>query len=239
MFLAARSALTLAAAILAAAASTAEAEGAAAEHVRPTQELAALLRPHEVRTRPASSSPLLGVVSTRRPITKQRTVLLVLGRHLEPSGRRWLNVLLPGRPNGRSGWIRQAATVAVMTRWHLVVELGTRRVAVYRGGRFVRTFAAVVGKPATPTPLGRFFVEESVALPAGEPGAPFALALSARSEVLQEFAGGPGQIALHGVANVGGTLGTAASHGCVRLSGSAMRWLTARIGPGDPVTIRS
>ena len=68
-------------------------------------------------------------------------------------------------------------------------------------------------------------------------GAPFALALSARSNVLQEFAGGPGQIAMHGVANIGGTLGTAASHGCVRLGGRSIRWLAARIAPGVPVTI--
>jgi lipoprotein-anchoring transpeptidase ErfK/SrfK len=94
-----------------------------------------------------------------------------------------------------------------------------------------------VGKPSTPTPQGEFFVEESVQLSPDEAGAPFALALSARSDVYREFAGGPGQVALHGVANIGGLLGTAVSHGCVRLSTTAMRWLGARIGPGTPVTI--
>ncbi len=53
---------------------------------------------------------------------------------------------------------------------------------------------------------------------AGEPGGPFALALSARSNALQEFEGGPGQIALHGRDNLGGVLGAAESHGCMRLS---------------------
>ncbi|HLY93976.1 MAG TPA: L,D-transpeptidase [Gaiellaceae bacterium] len=101
----------------------------------------------------------------------------------------------------------------------------------------MRTARAVVGKPSTPTPLGRFFVEESIALRASDAGAPFALALSARSEVLQEFDGGPGQIALHGLDNVGGTLGTAVSHGCVRLADAMMRWLVTRIGPGTPVTV--
>jgi hypothetical protein len=52
-----------------------------------------------------------------------------------------------------------------------------------------------------------------------------------------EFAGCPGQIALHGLSNVGGVLGTAVSHGCVRLADTAIRWLAARIGPGVPVTI--
>jgi len=99
------------------------------------------------------------------------------------------------------------------------------------------SFRAVVGKRATPTPRGEFFVEENVQMPAGAPGAPFALALSARSEVLQEFEGGPGQIALHGVVNLGGQLGSAVSHGCVRLATSAITWLAARIEPGVPVTI--
>ena len=166
-------------------------------------------------------------------------MLPVLGHRTDAAGRRWLNVVLPGRPNGHTGWIRQDATVALETTWHLVIDLGRRRVSVYRSGGLVRAFAAVVGRPATPTPRGRFFVEESVALSADKPGAPFALALSARSDVFQEYAGGPGQIALHGLMNVGGTPGTAVSHGCVRLTGDAMRWLTARVGPGDPVTIRS
>ena len=110
---------------------------------------------------------------------------------------------------------------------------------VYRAGRAIRVFKAIVGKPSTPTPHGQFFVEESIQLTPRQVGAPFALALSARSTVLQEYAGGPGQIAIHGLDNIGGVLGTAVSHGCVRLAGRAMRWLVAlgRIGPGVPVTI--
>jgi lipoprotein-anchoring transpeptidase ErfK/SrfK len=80
-------------------------------------------------------------------------------------------------------------------------------------------------------------VEESVRMLAGAPGGPFALALSARSDVLQVFEGGPGQIAMHGVENLGGTLGTAVSHGCVRLSNRSIGWLVTRIPPGAPVTI--
>ena len=98
-------------------------------------------------------------------------------------------------------------------------------------------FRAVVGNVLILMFVGEFFVEESIKLPANAVGAPFALALSARSNVFQEFAGGPGQIALHGLNNVGGTLGTAVSHGCVRLNTAGMRWLAKRIAPGIPVTI--
>ena len=69
-------------------------------------------------------------------------------------------------------------------------------------------------------------------------GNPFALATSARSNVLQEFEGGPGQIALHGTNGLSGAPGTAASHGCIRLNTSAITWLARRIGSGVPLTIR-
>jgi lipoprotein-anchoring transpeptidase ErfK/SrfK len=145
--------------------------------------------------------------------------------------------MLPGRPDGLTGWITTQGTRRLVTSWHIVVDLARRRVSVYHGGRVVRTSRAVVGKPSTPTPTGRFFVEETLQMAAGHPGGPFALALSARSNALQEFEGGPGQIALHGRNNLGGTLGTAASHGCVRLSTASIDWLAARIGPGTPATI--
>jgi L,D-transpeptidase catalytic domain len=197
-----------------------------------------LLRGHEVFSKPARDSAPVVWVQGRRPITGERTVLPVIG-HRSGAGIRWLHVRLPGRPNGRSGWIRARGTVAATTSWHLVVELSTRRLIAYRNGRPVRIFKAVVGKPTTPTPQGEFFVEESVLLQPADVGAPFAFALSARSDVLQEFDGGPGQIALHGLANIGGVPGTAVSHGCVRLDTDTMRWLAARIDPGVPVTISS
>ncbi|MGZ4334962.1 MAG: L,D-transpeptidase, partial [Gaiellaceae bacterium] len=178
-------------------------------------------------------------VQARRPITDERTVLPVIAHATGADGLAWLRVRLPGRPNGLTGWIRRGGTAYAATSWHVVVRTVERRVIVYRNGRQIRVFDAVVGKPSTPTPRGDFFVEEVVQLPADAPGTPFALALSARSDVLQEFAGGPGQIAIHGVANIGGTPGTAVSHGCIRLTTSAIQWLAWRIHTGAPVTVTS
>ena len=100
---------------------------------------------------------------------------------------------LPGRPNGHTGWIRRRETVRAETAWHLVVDPAQRVVIVYHAGHPLRSISAVVGSSSTPTPPGEFFVEESIALRATDVGAPFALALSGRSAVLQEFAGGPGR----------------------------------------------
>ncbi len=205
--------------------------------VSPAQKVVALLSAHEAFAKPARDSAPVELVQARRPLTEERTVLPVLGEITGAAGVRWLHVRLPGRPNGHTGWITKRATRTSTTRWHIVVDRSRRRVIVYESGRPVRIVKAVVGKPSTPTPRGEFFVEEAVQLRAGDVGAPFALALSARSNVLQEFDGGPGQIGVHGLSNVGGVPGTAVSHGCVRLDNDMMRWLVVRIGPGVPITI--
>jgi lipoprotein-anchoring transpeptidase ErfK/SrfK len=227
--------LTAAAVALGTAAPQAAAGGVV---VKPTQELVALLTAHAVVSSPDEPSSSRITVQAFRPITGEPTVLPVTGQSTTADGAHWLRVMLPGRPNGSQGWIGQRGTRLTATAWHLVIDTAIRRVLVYRRGRLVRSFAAIVGKPTTPTPAGAFFVEESVRLPPGSPGAPFALALSARSDVLQDFAGGPGQIAIHGVANLGGTLGSAVSHGCVRIAGSSIAWLAARIGTGVPVSVQ-
>jgi lipoprotein-anchoring transpeptidase ErfK/SrfK len=206
-------------------------------HVPATQQLAVLLTAYGAHQAPEARSPQVALMAPRRPITGEQTTLPVVGRSTGPGGVRWLQVMLPGRPNGSTGWIAQRGTRKLVTGWHIVIDLPGRRVRVYRDGRIVRTFQAVVGKPSTPTPTGQFFVEETVQMRAGEPGGPFALALSARSDALQEFEGGPGQIALHGRNNLGGILGTAASHGCIRVDTASIDWLAARIGPGTPTTI--
>jgi lipoprotein-anchoring transpeptidase ErfK/SrfK len=206
--------------------------------VRPSQELALLVDAHTVASAPGGSSATR-VVSASRPITGEQTVLPVLGHAITADGIAWLLVMLPGRPNGTRGWIEQHGTQQRATSWRVVVKTASRRLLVYRRGLLVRTFRAVVGTPSTPTPQGVFFIEESVRLPAGSAGGPFGLALSAHSDVLQTFDGGPGQIAIHGVAKLSGALGTASSHGCVRLADRDIRWMAAHIAPGVPVEIIS
>jgi lipoprotein-anchoring transpeptidase ErfK/SrfK len=205
--------------------------------VKATQQLAILNHATEAFSKPNRGSKRVGMVSEMRPITGEQTVLPVIAQATDGHGAAWLRVLLPGRPNSHTGWISARSTTPAVTDWQITIRISTRQVTALRDGRLVRTFKAVVGKSSTPTPLGRFFVEETVKLNQQEPGAPYALALSARSNVLQEFDGGDGQIALHGTNNIGGVLGTAASHGCIRLDTQAITWLATRIEPGVPVTI--
>lgn len=222
---------------LIAAADVAAANAALVRDTPALTRLAVVERAHGAFARPDYRSPRLTTVQPRRPITGGPTVLPVLAERVVADGRRWLRVQLPGRPNGHRGWIAAQRTRYAQTPWRIQVATAQRRVTVLHSGRVARTFRAIVGSPWTPTPHGRFFVEESVRLRPDLVGAPYALALSARSDVLDQFAGGPGQIALHGLGNVGGVLGTAASHGCIRLNLASISWLAGRIGPGTPVTI--
>jgi lipoprotein-anchoring transpeptidase ErfK/SrfK len=197
------------------------------------QALVVLMDAHVARATPHQSARKIETVPEHRPLTRVRTVLPVVG-HARGG---WVRVMLPGRPNARKGWIRSYRTRPSSTPWHVRVDLSARRVTIYHDGAVERRFRAVIGAPATPTPRGRFFVEEAVRLSSTASGGPYALATSARSTVLQEFEGGPGQIALHGTNHLLGAPGSAVSHGCIRLSTVAITWLAERIGRGVPVTV--
>jgi lipoprotein-anchoring transpeptidase ErfK/SrfK len=209
----------------------------AAAAVPVTQALVILLSDHVAHASADAGSAVIEPVTAVRPLTDVRTVLPVMGQIRNKDGNRWYHVRLPGRPSGHTGWILADQTIRSSTEWRIVVTVSARRVEVYRDGKPVRGFTAVVPKPATPTPYGEFFVEEAERIAPGDVGGPYALAISARSDIFQEFEGGPGQIAIHGTDGLSDPLGSAASHGCIRLAPSAMTWLAHRIGAGVPVTV--
>ena len=210
----------------------------ASPRVRATQQLVVLLYQHNAYESPRPGARAFATIPAHRPLTNEQTTLPVVKQTSTRRGIRWLKVMLPGRPNSSTGWIHGGGTRDLVTGWHIIVSTSARRLSVYFHGRLSRSFSAVVGKLSTPTPSGTFFVEETLTMPHSWPGGPFALALSARSNVLQQFDGGPGQIAIHGRDGLGGDLGQAESHGCMRLDTAAIDWLAARIGPGVPVDIR-
>ena len=210
---------------------------AKAPRVAVTQPLVILLQDHVAHASAATGSRVVEPVAAQRPLTNVRTVLPVMGFVRGKDGNRWVHVRLPGRPSGHTGWILADQTIRSSTEWRIVVKVGAARVTVFRDGDLVRSFEAVVPKASTPTPYGQFFVEEALSISSQDVGGPYALAISARSDIFQEFEGGPGQIAIHGTDGLSDPLGSAASHGCIRLSPSAITWIARRIGGGVPVTV--
>jgi lipoprotein-anchoring transpeptidase ErfK/SrfK len=192
------------------------------------------------RVAPGEASRARWRAGTLTGWARQPQTLLVLGS-AEHGGRTWLRVLLPIRPNGTAGWIPADNAVLGRTPYWIDVRLRSRRVAVYLDGRRVRRFRAVVGAPATPTPRGLTAVRERNAQPdpRGFLG-PWALSLTAFSRVLESYGGGPGRVAIHGRggASLRDPLGSARSHGCIRVANGAVRWLARRVPPGTPVRVR-
>lgn len=178
------------------------------------------------------------------PIGPDRApALLVMRAGRDAAGRCWLRVRLPSRPNQATGWVAADRVVLRRTRWRLVVHLAERRLVVLRGGRAVARTSVVVGAERTPTPRGAFAVGYVTRGRAGDFFGSWTLALTAHSEALARFDGGDGRVALHGR---GGTslrdpLGTARSHGCVRIANADLEAAVRRIGvaglPGVPVDI--
>ncbi len=202
--------------------------------------VASVIYPTVARTAPRARARIARRLSTS---TQWGTPvqLLVLARSDDAAGQEWLRVLLDDRPNGLSAWIPAGDTLLALDPWSLTVSLEQRRARVYRHGRLVRSFAVVVGKPSTPTPTGLFAIVAE--LPEPDPGEFFGswvLPLTAHSQVLRSYEGGDGEVALHGRggASLLDPLGSARSHGCVRLANAAIGWIAAHVPPGTPVRVR-
>jgi hypothetical protein len=157
-------------------------------------------------------------------------------------------VRLPIRPNAAAGWIPRDRALLQRRRDWITVNLRRRQLLVHRARGVAKPPAlvgrnrAVVGAPATPTPTGLFAIYETV--PQADPAAflgNWAFHLTAHSEVLFNFGGGDGRVAIHGRGgdSLATPLGTAASNGCIRMTNRFMEGLRRRALPGTPVSVVS
>jgi hypothetical protein len=156
-------------------------------------------------------------------------VLLVLERSGE-----WLQVLVPVRPNNAVGWVRAATVDLTQTIDEIHVSLANRVLEWKHGDTTQMISSVAIGAPQSPTPSGIYYVTDILATD-GAYG-PFALALNGHSDTYATFNGGDARIALHGT-NAPGTIGQAASHGCVRLPNATTADLAQRVPIGTPVII--
>jgi L,D-transpeptidase catalytic domain len=159
-------------------------------------------------------------------------VFLVLGREGD-----WVNVRVSSRPNGRVAWVR-AADVAFrrVPNW-IRVEVAAKRLTVLHGDAPLMSTTVAVGKEATPTPVGSFFVDGLVLLdPPHRAYGAGQVSVSGFSPTLSSFGGGVGQIALHGTFATG-LLGQETSNGCVRLDNDSILKVIDLAPTGTPVEI--
>jgi hypothetical protein len=163
-------------------------------------------------------------------------VYLLLSERVRANGRSWIRIRLPGRPNGRTGWVpADALGPPTLTRWALTIDRRHLRARLSYRGR-VRWSAPVgIGRPGMATPAGRFWIRERFPVPAGTIYGPWAFGTSAYSAV-SEWPGG-GVVGIHGT-NEPSLIPGRPSHGCVRLRNRDISYLARHLPVGAPVRIR-
>ena len=147
----------------------------------------------------------------------------------------WVEVQLAQRPNGSTGWVRSDDVTLQSLTYSLRVSTKTNTLTLSRNGKVTRTFPVATGTGGTPTPHGSFYLTELLA-PRNAGYGPYAFGVSAFSTVLNNFGGGPGQIGLHGTDDAG-SIGSAASHGCIRMRNKDITTLARLLPLGTPITV--
>lgn len=146
----------------------------------------------------------------------------------------WVKIVLPGRPNGTTGWIRRTHMSDInTTHKRLVVDKSAHTITLYNHGKRVFRSRVGHGAPGTPTPSGHFWIREK--FHAGGSYGPRAFG-TADYSVLTDWPGG-GVIGIHGTDEPGLIPGRP-SHGCIRMWNSAILKLYKMVGVGTPLDIR-
>lgn len=153
----------------------------------------------------------------------------------------WGRVTIPWRkPVGRAGWIALDGATVRSTTTLLVSDLSDRRLRVYRGCDELFSVPTAIGRPGSPSPKGRFWVSDRIAVPAVQQGSfgTYAFGLSTVQPNLPAGWTGGDQMAIHGTGSPG-SIGEAASAGCLRVDERALARLKPLLRIGTPVVIQA
>src|SRR4051794_22111095 len=119
----------------------------------------------------------LDIKARKSPSSKARTVgklhfntedgppeiYLALQMFTDAKGNEWVQTQLPGRPNGRTGWVpREALGEFHLIHVQLVVDRRSLKATLFKNGRKIFQAPVGVGKGSTPTPGGSFWIREKL-----------------------------------------------------------------------------
>ncbi len=176
----------------------------------------------------------------RRLADRERLEDRVAGALLDPRADRTLRArtaVIDPEVTREDVWDRNPLAVTV-TRTGKTARL-------FRRGELVRSYRVAVGQPRYPTPLGSFTVQTKQVDPvwsvprsewAGDLAGETIPGGDPRNPLKARWIGFNGSVGFHGTDSVG-SLGTAASHGCVRMSVGDVIDLYGRVEVGTPVLV--
>jgi lipoprotein-anchoring transpeptidase ErfK/SrfK len=185
-----------------------------------------------------SSPGGLTTLTLSNPTSEGVPLTFLLTPGITQTGSSWVQVHLPVKPNGSTGWIPASELSVQGDPYRLVVNQSAHQLSMYNYDALEHTYPVAVGAPATPTPVGTFYLTEL--LKTTNPGVygDYAYGLSGHSPTLTDFDGYDAEIGLHGTGDPS-SIGHSVSHGCVRLNNADIDALVSVGLPlGTPVEIQ-
>jgi lipoprotein-anchoring transpeptidase ErfK/SrfK len=193
--------------------------------------VAALKQPAQLREKPGGAAVVR--VATKTEFGSP-TVLSVVGQR-----KGWLRVLHPALDNGKTGWIPATDAELQSTDFEIRIDRSDRTARLRNDGKTVMTFTVAVGRDGNETPLGRFAVTDKLRpADAQSPYGCCAVALTGHQPKLVPGWPGGDRLAIHHTP-AEGTVGQAASLGCLRAARKPMERLMRRLPLGTPVFVRA
>jgi lipoprotein-anchoring transpeptidase ErfK/SrfK len=148
----------------------------------------------------------------------------------------WLEVMTPTRPNQQVGWLPADQVTLSTHEWRIEIDVTRNRLRIWDGPDLRIETSTVDGKPATPTPLGRYYVNETQAQsPTGVYGS-WIISTNGFSDSLERFSGEVPIFAVHGT-NRPETMGQDISNGCVRVPNDIVDFIADNVPAGTPLDV--
>jgi lipoprotein-anchoring transpeptidase ErfK/SrfK len=164
-------------------------------------------------------------------------VVLVLGQADRRAGELWVRVRVPGPLKDVPGWVpRTALGGYTPVRTRLVVNRDQLTATLLRDGRPVFRAAVGIGAPATPTPLGDFYVRNQLQKYRSPFYGPVAFGTTARSAEASDWPAG-GFVGIHGTDRPNLIPGEI-SAGCIRMTNRDILRLARLMRVGTPVSVQ-
>lgn len=189
-----------------------------------------------VRSAPSAHARVIARLSEFREQDYRPRYVLALAVKKGKQGVKpaWFRISVPGRPNGRVGWVRAREVSIGPVPWQVLVYRGSKVIQLWKGGRLVYQSTVAVGAPGMETPLGLYYVTVRFRPVQETFLGSYAFETSAYSK-LSEWPGG-GVVGLHGTTQPW-LLGREVSHGCIRVSNETADFLRDRIPLGTPIRV--
>ena len=147
--------------------------------------------------------------------------------------------LIAVKPKLTAAKLRRSASTVI------TIEQRTFKLRLFKRLKVVKTYKVAVGQPTYPTPRGRFAIQSKQVNPVWSvPNSPWAGELagttvtggSAANPLKARWMGVAGSVGIHGTGD-DASIGSRASHGCIRMHVSDVVALYKRVPLGTPVLI--